>query len=233
MGDAALYVELGRRMDPSLNSRCLGLARRLRTVRGVIEAIGAYASVTVHYDPDLITIEALSQTIWRLLERRERAGSTGRLHRIPVVYDGPDLEEVAETLGLAPSEVVKLHAGRTYRVYMIGFLPGWAYLGELAPELRLPRRRVPRTRVPAGTVAFAGSQTGVYSLPSPGGWHLVGHTDVPMFLPDADPPVLFRNGDHVRFTPIDARGRLLWPDAPATDFVPEPPVELTVNQFDE
>jgi KipI family sensor histidine kinase inhibitor len=123
----------------------------------------------------------------------------GRLHRIPVVYDGPDLEEVAAALGLSPPQVVEFHGRPIYRVFLVGFVPGWAYLGPLADELVLPRRAVPRTQVAAGSVAIAGQQTGVYPLVSPGGWHLIGRTSVKLFLPDSDPPSLFRAGDRVKF----------------------------------
>jgi KipI family sensor histidine kinase inhibitor len=202
LGDAALQVELGSRIDTALNSRALALAAALRKRRGVRDAVAGYASVTVHYDPERVTFAALRSALARLLRERPPAAPTGRLHRIPVVYDGPDLEEAAAALGMSPRELVRRHSERTYRTFMIGFVPGWAYLGPLPPELRLPRRRVPRTRVPAGSVAIAGEQTGVYPLPTPGGWHLLGRTDVRMFLPDSDPPSLLRPGDRVKFTAL-------------------------------
>ena len=126
----------------------------------------------------------------------------GRLHRIPVVYDGPDLEVVASRLDLTPQKVVELHSGSIYRVFLVGFVPGWAYLGPLPDELVLPRRPIPRTQVPAGSVAIAGQQTGIYPLDTPGGWHLIGRTSVRLFLPDSDPPSLFRAGDRVKFFAI-------------------------------
>jgi inhibitor of KinA len=115
------------------------------------------------------------------------------------VYDGPDLQEVAAELKLSVDEIIRLHTEPIYRCFMIGFVPGWAYLGPLPEKLRLPRRRVPRTHVPAGSVAMAGAQTGVYPLPTPGGWHLLGRTSVKFFLPNSDPPTLLRTGDRVRF----------------------------------
>jgi KipI family sensor histidine kinase inhibitor len=123
----------------------------------------------------------------------------GRLHRIPVIYDGPDLAEAAERLHLARETVIELHSRPIYRVFLVGFVPGWAYLGPLAEELVLPRRENPRTVVPAGSVAIAGRQSGIYPLPTPGGWHLIGRTSVKLFLPDSDPPCLFRAGDRVKF----------------------------------
>lgn len=203
LGDSALLVELGRRVDPALNSRAIGLARALAERRGVREAVAGYATVTVHYDPERITLNALAKTVERLYRERPRATSSGRLHRIPVVYDGEDLAEAADRLGLPVPEVVRLHTETTYRCFMIGFTPGWAYLGPLPEPLRLPRRAVPRTAVPRGAVAIAGAQTGVYPLSTPGGWHLIGRTSVPLFQADANPPCLLQTGDRVRF--FDAR----------------------------
>jgi KipI family sensor histidine kinase inhibitor len=123
----------------------------------------------------------------------------GRLHRIPVVYDGPDLEAVAEALRLTAPQVIEIHLRPIYRAFLVGFVPGWAYLGPLPDQLVLPRRAVPRTHVPAGSVAIAGHQTGIYPLDTPGGWHLIGRSPVKLFLPDRDPPSLFRAGDRVKF----------------------------------
>lgn len=199
LGDAALLVELGRRVDTALNTRALALAAALQRRRDVREAVPGYASVAVHYDPEQVTYRGLAGVIERLVEAKPPPATPGRLHRIPVVYDGPDLEAAATELGLSVETLVRLHTGPTYRCFMIGFTPGWAYLGPLPDELRLPRRRVPRTHVPPGSVAMAGSQTGVYPLPTPGGWHLIGRTSVRMFLAQSDPPSLLRTGDRVKF----------------------------------
>jgi inhibitor of KinA len=199
LGDAALLVELGQRVDTALNTRALALAAALRKRRDVREAVPGYASVAVHYDPEQITYRGLSGAIERLVESRPPPALPGRLHRIPVVYDGPDLESAATELGLSTEALVRLHTEPTYRCFMIGFTPGWAYLGPLPDALRLPRRRVPRTHVPPGSVAMAGAQTGVYPLPTPGGWHLIGRTSLRMFLPQWDPPSLLRTGDRVKF----------------------------------
>lgn len=202
LGDAAALVELGSRIDTALNTRAIGLAAALRKRRGVREAVAGYASVAVHYDPEQLTFDQLATTARNLARQRPAPPTPGRLHRIPVVYDGPDLEETAGRLGMPVPELIRLHSEPTYRVFMVGFVPGWAYLGPLPETLRLPRRSVPRTLVPAGSVAIAGAQTGVYPLPTPGGWHLLGHTDLPMFLPDSDPPLLLRTGDRVKFFAI-------------------------------
>ncbi len=199
LGDAALLAELGQRVDTATNTRALALAAALAKRRDVREAVPGYASVAVHYDPEQVTYRGLSGVITKLVEAKAPPALRGRLHRIPVTYDGPDLKSAAATLGLSLDEVVRRHTAPTYRCFMIGFTPGWAYLGPLPEELRLPRRRVPRTHVPAGSVAMAGQQTGVYPLATPGGWHLIGRTSVSMFLPQSDPPSLLRTGDRVKF----------------------------------
>jgi len=182
-----------------LNTRAIALATALKKRRDVRQAVAGYATVTVHFDPDQTTHDALGAAIKRLAAKRPPMEEPGRLHRIPVVYEGPDLEEVAARLSLTPERVAELHSTPIYRVFLVGFVPGWAYLGPLPEELELPRRHVPRTQVPAGSVAIAGRQTGIYPLPTPGGWHLIGRTSIKTFLPDRDPPCLFRAGDRVKF----------------------------------
>lgn len=199
LGDAALLAVLGTRLDTALNTRAIALAAALKKRRDVRQAIAGYASVTVHFDPDQTSYDALTAAIKRLASKRPPMAEPGRLHRIPVVYDGPDMEAVAATLGFSPAKIAEIHARPIYRVFLVGFVPGWAYLGPLPEELELPRRHVPRTKVPAGSVAIAGRQSGIYPLASPGGWHLIGRTSVKLFLPDLDPPCLFRAGDRVKF----------------------------------
>jgi KipI family sensor histidine kinase inhibitor len=199
LGDAALLAELGTRLDTALNTRAIALAAALKKRRDVRQAIAGYASVTVQFDPDQATHESVAAAIERLAAKRPPMAEPGRLHRIPVTYDGPDIESVATRLDLSPEQIAEIHTRPIYRVFLVGFVPGWAYLGPLAEELELPRRHVPRTQVPAGSVAIAGRQTGIYPLPTPGGWHLIGRTKVRLFLPDSDPPCLFRAGDRVKF----------------------------------
>jgi KipI family sensor histidine kinase inhibitor len=196
-----VLVELGSRVDTALNFRCRSLATALKQRRDVRDAVAGYASVTVHYDPEQLTHRGLVGVITRLLQKRPPPAPPGRLHRIPVSYDGPDLAWVAEATGLSLDQVVAMHTHPIYRVFTLGFVPGFAYLGPLPPRLQLPRRAAPRTRVPAGSVAIAGHQTGIYPLESPGGWHLIGRTTMRLFLPEYDPPVLLRPGDRVKFFP--------------------------------
>ena len=202
LGDTALVAELGSRLDTALNTRAIALAAALQKRRDVRRAMAGHGTVTVQFDPDQVSLDALTAAIRRLATRRPPVEEPGRLHRIPVVYDGPDLEEVARERGLTPSQVVEIHVRPIYRVFLVGFVPGWAYMGPLADELVLPRRATPRTQVPAGSVAIAGQETGIYPLVSPGGWHLIGRTSVRLFLPDSDPPSLFRTGDRVKFFPL-------------------------------
>jgi inhibitor of KinA len=199
LGEAALLAELGTRLDTALNTRAIALAAALKKRRDVRQAIAGYAGVTVQFDPDQISHDALTAAIKRLASKRPPMAEPGRLHRIPVVYDGPDIEAVGAALSLPAGKIAELHSRPIYRVFLVGFVPGWGYLGPLPEELELPRREVPRTRVPAGAVAIAGRQTGIYPLATPGGWHLIGRTTVRLFLPDSDPPCLFRAGDRVKF----------------------------------
>src|ERR1700675_2592273 len=161
LGDAALLAELGTRLDTALNTRAIALANALRKRRDVRQAIAGYASVTVHFDPDQTTHDALAAAIKRLASKRPPMAEPGRLHRIPVVYDGPALEAVSAVLGLDEAKIVEIHTKPIYRVFFVGFVPGWGYLGPLPEELELPRRQVPRTKVPAGSVAIAGRQAGI------------------------------------------------------------------------
>jgi KipI family sensor histidine kinase inhibitor len=204
LGDTALLAELGTRLDTALNTRAIALAAALKKRRDVHPAIAGYASVTVHFDPEQTTFEALGAAVKRLAAKRRPIAEPGRLHRIPVVYDGPDLDAVAAAVRLSPQQIVDIHSRPIYRVFLVGFVPGWGYLGPLPEELAVPRRAEPRMLVPAGSVAIAGRQTGIYPLPSPGGWHLIGRTSMKLFLPDSDPPCLFRAGDRVKFFAVPA-----------------------------
>lgn len=197
-----MLAELGTRLDTALNTRAIALATALKKRRDVRQAVAGYATVTVYFDPDQTTHDVLATAIKRLAAKRPPMAEPGRLHRIPVTYDGPDLEAVGSLLKLSSEKIAEIHSRPIYRVFLVGFVPGWAYLGPLPEELELPRRLVPRTLVPAGSVAIAARQTGIYPLPTPGGWHLIGRTSVKLFLPDSDPPCLFRAGDRVKFFPM-------------------------------
>jgi inhibitor of KinA len=206
-GDTALVVEFGDVVDRGINGLVLALAARLEAapLPGIVELVATFRSLMIHYDPRVVANRDLRAHIERLVVGLEAIDIPGRDWVLPACYEGehaPDLADVAEATGLSPERVVALHAGATYRVYCLGFLPGYPYMGETPPELMMPRRENPRVRVPMGSVCMAVGLTGVYSLESPGGWHLIARTPVRLFdLRRAD-AVLLQPGDRVRFEPI-------------------------------
>jgi KipI family sensor histidine kinase inhibitor len=204
-GDAALAVEFGDVIDPRLNARVLALDARLAGHPGVVETVPTYRSLLVHYDPLATDFAGLSGAVLALAEDLPDEPREGRIWRVPVVYGGSfgvDLEDVARQHGLDPEELVRRHSAPTYRVYMIGFVPGYTYLGGLDPTIATPRREVPRTKVPAGTISIGGIQAVVASIEAPSGWHLLGRTPARTFMPGREPAFLMAPGDRVRFAPI-------------------------------
>lgn len=211
LGDRALLVRFGDRIDPRLNDEVHALAARLReaALPGVVDLVPAYASLALHYeaaswaDGPGSPFEALCAALAPLLEGGGCApAAVARQVTIPVRYGGEfgeDLAEVAALTGMDPQEVIARHAAGRYRVHMLGFTPGFAYLGGLDPALAVPRRATPRLRVPAGSVGLAGIQTGIYPCESPGGWRLIGRTSRTLFDPSAAEPCLLQPGDEVRF----------------------------------
>lgn len=221
-GDAALVVEFGDAIDPAINRRVHALALALEEADevkwhrppGLGEAVPTYRSLLVHYDPLLLLYEQARSLVAQALHQCEVAPPPEpRLVEIPVVYGGefgPDIAFVAAHNGLSVEEVIQLHASATYTVYMLGFAPGFPYLGGLPARLATPRLATPRTSVPAGAVGIAGPQTGVYPLPTPGGWQLIGRTPLALFDPHRTPPAILRPGDRVRFVPISADEFATW-----------------------
>lgn len=206
--DSAVIVEFGDRIDRSVSDQVLGLAARMRAAEivGVIEVVPTFRSLMVQYDPLRTTSADLVGAIQALLTSKTALDRKRRLWRVPVCYESDfalDLASVARQTKLAPEEVVALHAGTRYHVYMIGFVPGYPYMGDLAEALVLPRRADPRIRVPPGSVAIATTMTAIYPLESPGGWHLIGTTPIRIFDTAASPPALFAPGDAVEFEAID------------------------------
>lgn len=204
-----LLVEWEQAIDPAINERAIALAARLQARVGslVRDIVPGYCSLGVHYDPLLTDIAVLERAIEE--EARalgpEAAARERPVIEIPVRYggaDGPDLDDVAEWAGCTVADVVERHAGRAYRVYMLGFVPGFAYMGRVDASIAAPRHRVPRERVPAGSVGLAGEQTGVYPSATPGGWRLIGRTTALMFDASRETPNLVRPGDLVRFVPL-------------------------------
>jgi len=210
-GDSMLLVEFDAVIDPAINARAIALAAALRhpLLPGVFDVVPGYRTVGIHFDPLKTDILALEAHVDRGLAMVESAPVSvgGAVVEIPVRYGGdagPDLDAVAAFAGCAPDEVIRRHAAVTYRVYMVGFVPGFAYLGRVDASIAAPRRRMPRERVPAGSVGIAGAQTGVYPAETPGGWQLIGRTSLRMFDPVREAPSLLAPGDLVRFVPEEA-----------------------------
>jgi KipI family sensor histidine kinase inhibitor len=211
-GDASLIVELAARIDSDVNARLIGLARAIReaAIQGVVEVVPAYGSLAVYFDPLKVDAEGLTPHIEELLEKPAAATThvEPRVITVPVCYGGsfgPDLGVIAAFAGLSEADVVLMHASTSYRVFMLGFLPGFAYLGTVNPRIAAPRRDMPRARVAAGSVGIAGGQTGVYPFETPGGWQIVGRTPIRPCDFTRAAPFLFAPGDHVRFEPIEAQ----------------------------
>jgi KipI family sensor histidine kinase inhibitor len=206
-GDTALVVEFGDRVDRELSRLVLALDTRVKAAAlpGVVETVPTFRSLMVHIDPRLTDVDGLEQAIRPLAAGLTAADVPGRRWFMPACYEGdyaPDIEDVAARTGLSADDVIGLHSGRDYHVYMIGFLPGYPYMGDLPDELSLPRRDNPRIEVPAGSIAIAMTMTAVYVVASPGGWHLIGRTPVRLFDKDRSPPALLQPGDKVRFEPV-------------------------------
>jgi inhibitor of KinA len=207
-GDSAIMVEFEERIDTAVNARVIRLADAIQVavIPGVRDVVPTYRSVTVFFEPIRTDFKQLVDCLQR---EAKRPGSASVEERspisVPVCYGsdlGPDLAEVAAFAGMSADEVVAVHAVATYRVFMLGFVPGFAYLGVVDPRIAMPRRKTPRVRVPPGAVGIAGTQTGIYPTETPGGWRLIGRTPVKPFDAGRPAPFLFRAGDAVRFVPI-------------------------------
>jgi antagonist of KipI len=207
-GDSALLLELEAVIDRAVNARVIAIAAAARreVIAGVRDVVSTFRSVVVYFDPLVADVERIRHTL------EEAVGATsdvvnGRRIEVPVVYGGefgPDLEEVAAFGGLTASQVIERHAAAEYSVFMLGFLPGFAYMGTVAPEIAAPRRAIPRSRVAGGSVGIAGAQTAIYPRDSPGGWQIIGRTRLPIFDPEQTPAAMFTAGDSVRFTPVSS-----------------------------
>jgi inhibitor of KinA len=214
LGDAALTVEFGRTISKDLNRKAIAIGEHFqkKPFEGFVEAVPAYASTAIFYDPFVVkntrpeaaTAFEVVRTLVSEIEASidAEAGPMGSVVEIQVVFHGPDLDDVATFAALPKTDVIDIFLARNYRVYMLGFLPGFTYMAEVDERIAIPRKTSPRIVVPKGSIGIAGKQTGVYSLPSPGGWQLIGRTGVEMFSHDADPPTLVQPGDEVRFVAV-------------------------------
>lgn len=209
-GDAALIVELPGGIDPAASARAVALHDRIRQRWPALrDVVIAYSSLALYFDPLEVDAQVLADDVRRLDDGRPAPEmAPPRVIDVPVSYggeDGPDLAAVAARAALSEAEVVALHAGATYRVYLLGFVAGFAYMAPIDRRIDLPRRDSPRERVAAGSVAIAAGQTGIYPSDGPGGWHVIGRTALRPFDPSRGEPFLFRVGDEVRFHPVSAR----------------------------
>jgi KipI family sensor histidine kinase inhibitor len=214
-GDQALVVELGDAISPEINRRVhnLMLAIEDQEIAGVTDLVPTYRSLLVQYDPMQISYPELQGSIAEIEKSiGERSPKKPIVVYIPTLYSGeyaPDLAFVAEHAGLTPEDVVSVHSGADYLVYMLGFTPGFPYLGGLSEALATPRLSTPRMETPAGSVGIAESQTGIYPVASPGGWRIIGRTPLRLFDPEREPPSLLAAGDHVRFVPMSGEEEYL------------------------
>jgi inhibitor of KinA len=209
LGDSALLIRFGERIDEAVQRRVRALCARLHKgfPAGAIEIVPAFTTVGVHYDPRGTRYSELAAALMGFTtDLDEEPATPARVVTVPVRYGGehgPDLQYVARHAGLDVEQVVAIHTGAEYLVHMIGFAPGFPYLGGLDARLACPRRNAPRTSVPAGSVGIGGNQTGVYPIESPGGWQIIGRTSLPLFTPHREPAALLRPGDRVRFVVSD------------------------------
>jgi len=209
LGEETWLVEYEPELDIAINARVHHLARAIAGVglTGVRDVVPGMASLAVHVDGDRVDDRDIAALLDRAIATASDDASEGALHELPVCYEPPfalDIEDVARRCECAVSDVIERHSTCEYHVFMVGFLPGFPYLGVLDSRLSLPRRDVPRQAVPRGSVAIAGAQTGLYPSDSPGGWHVIGRTPVPLFDATATPPGLLSPGDRVRFVPVPA-----------------------------
>lgn len=210
-GDSALTIQIGESVDADANARIIALAEAVEVaahssaLEGVLDIVPTYRSLLVRYDPERIRGAELGPRLLAIAGRPLETAVAGRLWRVPCLYGGEvgqDLEEMARMKGLSPEELIAFHSGTDYRVYMIGFAPGFAYLGGLPEILHTPRLPKPRQNIPRGAIGIGGQQGNINSVAGPSGWRFLGWTPVRAFDPARPEPFLFRAGDHIRFHPI-------------------------------
>lgn len=208
MGDRGLLIEFEESISPEIHRKVRALSQAIEGagIVGAREVIPAYRSMLVNYDPRETSMDDLCLRIRELETKPDELDvSKSRRVRVPVCYGGdlgPDLTYVARQNGLTEDDVVAIHSGATYLVYMVGFLPGFPYLGGMSDKIATPRLQEPRTRTPAGSVGIAGAQTGIYPIESPGGWRIIGRTPIELFVAHEVPPARLLMGDCVEFVPI-------------------------------
>jgi KipI family sensor histidine kinase inhibitor len=208
-GDSSILIQFGNSIDPEINGKIAATVQLMREqhIEGVVDIIPAFCSLLINYDPRVISYDRMKTRMEQILSMEIAAGTRKKkVYQIPVCYGGsfgPDLDNIAEHAGLTPQEVIDIHTSTDYLIYMLGFLPGFTYLGGLDERIHTPRLSNPRIRIPAGSVGIGGSQTGIYPMDSPGGWQLMGMTPVKTYDPNREVPILVEAGDYIRFVPVD------------------------------
>lgn len=208
-GDKSLVMEFGNNISPEINTKIRSMVTAIdeSEFHGIEEVIPTYRSILIIYNPLIIDYQDIIDKLKKMeTHLNDTSNNEVRIIELPTVYGGeygPDIEFVAKHNNLTIEEVIQIHSSTDYLLYMLGFTPGFGYLGGMSEKIETPRLQVPRTKIPAGSIGIAGKQTGIYPIDSPGGWQLIGRTPVKLYDPLAEPPVLLNAGDYIRFIPID------------------------------
>ena len=207
-GDCAFFIQIEEKIDPVINSRIINISRQIENkVQGIDELVPSYSGLMVYFNPLKINSDTLKKSLRNITDsiHSEEHIPGGRIVTVPALYggrSGPDIEAVATHNSISIEEVIRIHSSQCYLVYMLGFTPGFPYLGGMDSRIATPRRGDPRLKIPAGSVGIAGKQTGIYPTESPGGWQIIGQTPVRLFDPDTRAEFLLKAGDHIIFKPI-------------------------------